>query len=51
MKKNYNANNKLNSNKTVARRSFIIETRIIGRAPDNNNKNKLATEVAIPLTI
>ena len=34
---NYNANNMINNNKTIASKSFENKTKIIGSTPSNNN--------------
>ena len=46
--KNYNANNRINNNKTIASKSFEYKTKLIGSTPDNNN-NTLNAEVVVPL--
>ena len=46
-KENDNANNRINNNKTRTSKSFEYNTKIIGRAPADNNT--LDTESVIPL--
>ena len=45
--KNDNANNRINSNKTMTNKTFKYKTKMIGGTPNDNNT--LNAEVVVPL--
>ena len=42
-------NFRINNNKTTKSKSFEYKTKLVGRAPNNNNNNRLGAQIVVPL--